>query len=84
MILFKTGDLISLIYSIKCMHGRLSYRYLLIEKKLSYASFIQGVPKKRIDKKLSVGTAHDFNSHFLNLFGFSISVSFVCCIIQKI
>ena len=36
-----------------------------------------GCPKKGIDKKLLVGAAHDFNSHFLNLFGFSISVSFV-------
>ena len=79
MILFKTGDLISLIYSIKCMCGRLSY--LLIEKKLSYASLIQGVPKKRINKKLLVGAAHNFNLQFMNLFGFSISVSFVCCII---
>ena len=37
---------------------------------------IQGVPKKRIDKKLLVGAAHDFNSQVLNLFGFSLSVSF--------
>ena len=36
-----------------------------------------GVPKKGIDKKLSFGAAHNFNSQFLNLFGFSISVSFV-------
>ena len=42
---------------------------------------IQGVPKKGIDKKLLVGAAHDFNSQFLNLVGFSISVSFVWCII---
>ena len=44
-------------------------------------SHIQGVPKKGIDKKLLVGAAHDFNPKFLNLFGFSISVSFVWCII---
>ena len=37
--------------------------------------------KKGIDKKLLVGAAHDFNPQFLNLFGFSISVSFVWCII---
>ena len=42
---------------------------------------LQGVPKKGINKKLSVGAAHDFNLQFLNLFGFSISVSFVWCII---
>ena len=53
-------------------------------KETSYASLIQGVPKNVIDKKLLVGTAHDFNSQFLNLFGFSISVSFVWCIISKI
>ena len=33
--------------------------------------------EKGIDKKLSVGAAHGFNSQFFNLFGFSISVSFV-------
>ena len=43
--------------------------------------FLQGVPRKDIDKKLLVGAAHDFNSQFLNLFGFSISVSFIWCII---
>ena len=37
--------------------------------------------RKAIDKKLLVGAAHDFNLQFLNLFGFSISVSFVWCII---
>ena len=42
---------------------------------------LQGVPKKGIDKKLSVGAAYDFNSQFLNLFGSSISVIFVWCII---
>ena len=30
-----------------------------------------------IDKKLLVGAAHGFNSQFLNLFAFSISVSFL-------
>ena len=42
---------------------------------------IQGVPKKRYRSKLLLGDAHDFSSQFLNLFGFSISVSFVWCII---
>ena len=37
--------------------------------------------KKGIDKKLLVGAAHDFNPLFLNLSGFSISVSFVWCLI---
>ena len=37
--------------------------------------------KKGIDKKLLFGAAQGFNSQFLNLFGFSISVSFVWCII---
>ena len=40
--------------------------------------------EKGINKKLLVGAAHDFNPQFLNLFGFSISVSFVWCIIWKI
>ena len=40
-----------------------------------------GCPKKGIDKKLLIGAAQGFNSQFLNLFGFSISVSFVWCII---
>ena len=44
-----------------------------------------GCPKRKgIDKKLSFGTAHNFNSQFLNLFGFSMSVSFVWCFIWKI
>ena len=43
--------------------------------------FYRGVPKKGIDKKLLFGAAQGFNSQFLNLFGFSISVSFVWCII---
>ena len=42
---------------------------------------IQCVSKKGIDKKLLIEAAHDFNSQFLNLFGFGISVSFVWCII---
>ena len=37
--------------------------------------------EKGIDKKPLVGAAHSFNSLFLNLSGFSISVSFVWCII---
>ena len=44
-------------------------------------SFVQGVPKKGIHKKLLVGAAHGFNSQFLNLLGFSVFVSFVWCII---
>ena len=34
-----------------------------------------------IDKKLLFGAAQGLNLQFLNLFGFSISVSFVWCII---
>ena len=45
------------------------------------SALIQDVPKKGISKKLLIGAAHDFNSQFLNLFGFSISLTFVCCII---
>ena len=37
--------------------------------------------KKGIDRKLIFGAAQGFNSQFLILFGFSISVSFVWCII---
>ena len=40
--------------------------------------------KKVSIKKHLVGAAHGFNLRFLNLFRFSISVSFVWCIIQKI
>ena len=36
-----------------------------------------GRPIKSIDKNLLFGAAQGFNSQFLNLFGFSISVSFV-------
>ena len=43
--------------------------------------FIHGVPKKGIDKKFLVGAAYDFNSQFLNLFGFSIFVSFAWSIV---
>ena len=42
---------------------------------------VQGVLRKSIDKKLLVGAAHDSNPQFLDLFGFSIFVSFVWCII---
>ena len=51
------------------------------EKINSGLLLLQGVPKKGIDEKLLVGAAYYFNSQFLNLFGFSISVSFVWCII---
>ena len=37
--------------------------------------------KKGIDKKLLFGAAQGLNLRFLNLFGFSMSVSFVWCII---
>ena len=37
--------------------------------------------KKGINKKLLFGAAQGLNLQFLNLFGFSISVSFVWCII---
>ena len=36
--------------------------------------------KKGIDKNLLFGAAQGFDSRFLNLYGFSISVSFVWCI----
>ena len=49
--------------------------------KLLKQNLIQGVPKKDINKKLLFGAAHYFNSEFLSLFGFSIPVSFVLCII---
>ena len=38
--------------------------------------------KKVSIKKLLVGATHRFNSQFLNLFGFSICVRFVWCIID--
>ena len=38
-----------------------------------FAKSIQGVTKK----ELLVGAAHDFNLQFLNLLGFSLSVTFV-------
>ena len=37
--------------------------------------------KKGIDKNFLIKPAHGFNLQFLNLFGFSISISFVWCII---
>ena len=37
--------------------------------------------KKGIDEKLSFGAAQGLNLQFLNLFGFSISVRFLWCII---
>ena len=37
--------------------------------------------KKGIDKKLLFGAAQGFSSQFLDLSGFSISVSFVWCMI---
>ena len=42
-----------------------------------YEIYLQGVPshKKGICKTHLVGAAHIFNSQFLNLFGFSMSVS---------
>ena len=40
--------------------------------------------KKGIDRKLLFGAAQGLNLQFLNLFGFSISVSFVWCIIYRI
>ena len=58
-----------------------SFRYLLLlcHKTLETT----GCPIKKVSiKKLLVGPVHGFNSQFLNLFGFSISVIFVWCIIQ--
>ena len=43
--------------------------------------YIQGVPKKGIDKKLLFGAAQGLNLQLLNIFGFSIFVNFVWCII---
>ena len=40
--------------------------------------------KKGIDKELLFGAAQGLNLQFLNLFGFSISVSFAWCIIYRI
>ena len=37
-------------------------------------------PASLASQVLLFGAAQDFNSQFLNLFGFSISVSFVCCL----
>ena len=50
-------------------------------KGMTYSHNNTECPKKDIYKKLLVGAAHGFNSQFLNLFGFSISASFVWCII---
>ena len=51
---------------------------LLAMNRAPYIMFINRVShKKGIDKKLLILPAHGFNSQFLNLFGFSISVSFV-------
>ena len=38
--------------------------------KLDKNKSIQGVPKKGVNEKLLVGAVHNFNSQFLNLFGF--------------
>ena len=59
---------------LKCFRKTAKFEYFA--KQIIYR-----VSKKGIDKKLLVGAAHDFNPQFLNLFGFSISVSFVWCII---
>ena len=48
------------------------------------ATFYRVSHKKGINKKLLFGAAQGFNLQFLNSFGFSISVSFVWCIIYRI
>ena len=48
---------------------------------LTFLLFYRASHKKGIHKKLLIKPAHDFSSQFLNLFGFSISVSFVWCMI---
>ena len=45
---------------------------------------LYSVALKGIDKKVLIGPAHGFNSQLLNLFGFSISISFVWCIISDV
>ena len=57
-------------------------RFLIGKPLKDKVSFLYRVShKKGINKKLSVGAAHSFKSQFFNLFGFSISVRFVQCII---
>ena len=48
---------------------------------LGIPNIYTGCPKKGIDKKLLFGAAQGLNLQFLNIFGFSISVNFVWCII---
>ena len=73
---------------IQILLGNSQQSFLLVSKKfitaLLHVKQIQGVPTKGINKKLLIGVAHDFNPQFLNLFGFSISVSFVWITIQEI
>ena len=48
------------------------------------ATFYRVSHKKGIDKNLLLGDAQGLNLQFVNLFGFSISVSVVWCIIYRI
>ena len=58
---------------------------VLAAEDLLFCNFVAwsptGCPKKGIDKKLLFGAAQGFNSQFFKLFGFSITVRFVWCII---
>ena len=46
----------------------------------TFIGYCTGCPIKKVSiKKLLFGAAQGFNSLFSNLFGFSISVSFVWC-----
>ena len=56
-------------------------------KKLAEWEFLSnstGCPIKKVSIKILFGAAQGFDSQFLNLFGFSICVSFVWCIILRI
>ena len=56
-----------------------SLRYLYL--RYLYQGYYRVSQKKGINKKLLFGAAQGLNLQFLNLFGFSISLSFVWCII---
>ena len=51
--------------------------YFFYQNQLFWLHFHRVSHKKGIDKKLLVGPAYGFNSQFSDLFGFSISVSFI-------
>ena len=51
------------------------HNFLTLGRRQKFLNKYRVSHKTGIDKKLLVGAAHEFNSQFLNLFGFSISVS---------